>query len=354
MERLHQVISSIPEPDDLARRAARERLDQLIMPHWALGRLMDLALDLAAVYATVRPSVARKLIMVMAADHGVAAAGVSRFDPEVTVQMVQSYFAGVAGCNVLARQAGARVAVVDMGIAGVLNDAVRDLIIDRKVARGTANFLEGPAMSRDQALQALTSGIEVAMAFAPEIDLFGTAEMGIGNTTASSAMVASLCRIPADEATGRGSGLDDDQLTNKIAVVERALAVNSPDPDDPLDVLSKVGGFEIAGIAGQIIGAAAMGKPTVVDGFISTAGALVAARLAPATVDYMIASHRSMEKGHVAALRALGKEPLLDLNFRLGEGTGAAMTMNLVEGAVAILTEMATFEEAAVSRVGQF
>ena len=349
MNNLQQIIASIPAPDQQVRAQALARLEQLIMPHWALGRLMDLALDLAAIYGSIKPSVARKLVIVMCGDHGVAAAGVSRFDQEVTVQMVQGYFAGVTGCNVMARQAGAKVAVVDMGIAGQLNDVASGLIIDRKVARGTNNFLEGPAMSREQALQALNAGIEVATAFAPETDLFGTAEMGIGNTTASSAIVASLCGISAADATGRGTGLDDSQLKNKVTIVERALELNKPNSDDPIDVLAKVGGFEIAGIAGQIIGAAAQGKPTVIDGFISTAAALVAGRLAPAAIDYMIPSHRSVERGHIAALNALGKEPYLDLNFRLGEGTGASMTMNLVEGAIAILTEMATFEEASVS-----
>ncbi len=353
MELLRNTLAAITRQDQAARRLAQERLEQLIMPHWALGRLMDLALDLAGISGGITPAVKRKLILVMAADHGVAATGVSRFGQEVTVQMVQSYFAGVAGCNVLARQAGAKVAVVDMGIAGELMGAAADLVIKRKVARGTADFTRGPAMTREQAIQALEAGIEVTRAFADEVDLFGTAEMGIGNTTSSSAIVAALCRLSAAAATGRGSGLNDDQLERKIAIVEQGLAVNQPAADDPLDVLAKVGGFEIAGIAGQILGAAALRKPIVVDGFISTAGALVAAKLAPACTDFMIASHRSMERGHLAALAELGKEPLLDLNFRLGEGTGAAMAMNLVEGAVAILTEMATFAEAAVSQAAR-
>ncbi len=353
MELLRNTLAAITRQDQAARRLAQERLEQLIMPHWALGRLMDLALDLAGISGGITPVVKRKLILVMAADHGVAATGVSRFGQEVTVQMVQSYFAGVAGCNVLARQAGAKVAVVDMGIAGELMGAAADLVIKRKVARGTADFTRGPAMTREQAIQALEAGIEVTRAFADEVDLFGTAEMGIGNTTSSSAIVAALCRLSAAAATGRGSGLNDEQLERKIAIVEQGLAVNQPAADDPLDVLAKVGGFEIAGIAGQILGAAALRKPIVVDGFISTAGALVAAKLAPACTDFMIASHRSMERGHLAALAELGKEPLLDLNFRLGEGTGAAMAMNLVEGAVAILTEMATFAEAAVSQAAR-
>ncbi len=353
MELLRNTLAAISRQDQAARRLAQERLEQLIMPHWALGRLMDLALDLAGISGGITPTVKRKLILVMAADHGVAATGVSRFGQEVTVQMVQSYFAGVAGCNVLARQAGAKVAVVDMGIAGELTGVAADLVIKRKVARGTADFTRGPAMTREQAIQALEAGIEVTRAFADEVDLFGTAEMGIGNTTSSSAIVAALCRLSAAAATGRGSGLNDEQMERKIAIVEQGLAVNQPAADDPLDVLAKVGGFEIAGIAGQILGAAALRKPIVVDGFISTAGALVAAKLAPACTDFMIASHRSMERGHLAALAELGKEPLLDLNFRLGEGTGAAMAMNLVEGAVAILTEMATFAEAAVSQAAR-
>ncbi len=353
MELLRNTLAAISRQDQAARRLAQERLEQLIMPHWALGRLMDLALDLAGIGGGITPTVKRKLILVMAADHGVAATGVSRFGQEVTVQMVQSYFAGVAGCNVLARQAGAKIAVVDMGIAGELTGVAADLVIKRKVARGTADFTRGPAMTREQAIQALEAGIEVTRAFADEVDLFGTAEMGIGNTTSSSAIVAALCRLSAAAATGRGSGLNDEQMERKIAIVEQGLAVNQPAADDPLDVLAKVGGFEIAGIAGQILGAAALRKPIVVDGFISTAGALVAAKLAPACTDFMITSHRSMERGHLAALAELGKEPLLDLNFRLGEGTGAAMAMNLVEGAVAILTEMATFAEAAVSQAAR-
>jgi len=346
---LETTIAAIKGADQQARGQAKERLDQLIMPHWALGRLMDLALDLAGMCGTIKPQVGRKLILVMAADHGISAAGISRWNADTTVQMVQSYFAGVAGCNVMARQAGAEVAVVDMGIAGQLSESAQQQIIDRKIARGTRNFLEGPAMTREQALAALEAGIEVAQSFAGKVDLFGTAEMGIGNTTASAAIVSALCRMAPVEVTCRGTGLNDDQLQHKVAVVEQALAVNNPDPDDPLDVLTKVGGFEIAAIAGQIIGAAACRKPVVVDGFISTAAALIAAKLAPACCDYMIASHKSQERGHKAALAVIGKEPLLDLHFRLGEGTGAAMAMNLVEGAVAILTEMATFAEAAVS-----
>ncbi|MEA3363923.1 MAG: nicotinate-nucleotide--dimethylbenzimidazole phosphoribosyltransferase [Thermodesulfobacteriota bacterium] len=347
---LKQTINSMTGQNQAIRAQAKERLDQLIMPHWALGRMMDLALDLAGICESVRPGVKRKTIVVMAGDHGITAAGVSLFPQEVTVEMVRGFTNGVAGINVLARQAGAEVKVVDMGVAGDLSALAKGgNILDRKIAAGTDDFTKGPAMSRDQAVRALEAGISVAQELAESTDLFGTGDMGIGNTSPSSAIVATLCQLPLAEVVGRGTGLDDTQLEHKIAVLERALTLNNPDPTDPIDVLSKVGGFEIAGIAGLILGAAALKKPTIIDGFISTAAALIAGRLAPESKEYMIAAHRSVEKGQVVALADLGKEPLLDLQFRLGEGTGAAVAMNLVEGAVAILTEMATFSEAAVS-----
>jgi len=350
MDLLKKTIDSIEGQNKTSRAQAKERLDQLIMPHWALGRLMDLALDMAGICGTVRPSVERKTIVVMAGDHGITDSGVSLFPKEVTVEMVRGFVNGVAGINVLAKQAGANVKIVNMGVAGDLSTlAAGGKILGRKIAAGTNNFAEGPAMSRDQAIRALEAGISVAQELADSTDLFGTGDMGIGNTSPSSALVATLCQVPIAEVVGRGTGLDDAQLEHKIEVLEKALSLNNPDPADPIDVLSKVGGFEIAGIAGLVLGAAALKKPIVIDGFISTAGALLAGRLAPKSKEYMIAAHRSVEKGQVAALADLGKEPLLDLQFRLGEGTGAAVAMNLVEGAVAILTEMATFSEAAVS-----
>ncbi len=350
MDLLNKTINAIKGQDKAIRTQAKERLDQLIMPHWALGRMMDLALDLAGICGTVRPTVKRKTIVVMAGDHGITAAGVSLFPKEVTVEMVRGFVNGFAGINVLAKQAGATVKIVDMGVAGDLTElAKRGNIIDQKIAPGTANFAVGAAMSREQATEAIEAGIRVAHELADSTDLFGTGDMGIGNTSPSSAMVAAFCQLPVAEVVGRGTGLDDAQLEKKIIILEKALVLNHPDPADPIDVLSKVGGFEIAGIAGLILGAAAAGKPIVIDGFISTVGALLAGRLAPKSKEYMIAAHRSVEKGQVAALADLGKEPLLDLQFRLGEGTGAAVAMNLVDGAVGILTEMATFSEAAVS-----
>ncbi|MDT8335037.1 MAG: nicotinate-nucleotide--dimethylbenzimidazole phosphoribosyltransferase [Desulfurivibrionaceae bacterium] len=350
MSLFEDTIKSIEGRDEVWREKARARLEQLTMPHWALGRLMDLALDLAGMTRSLKPPVDRKAVVVMAGDHGVVAEGVSRFPQEVTPQMVGNFVNGGAGINALARQVGAQVVVVDMGVAHDISAMVESgLVIDKKIGPGTANMAEGPAMSREQAVAAIEAGIEVAQSMADGIDLFGTGDMGIGNTTPSTAIVAALTGTPVAEVTGRGTGLDDDVFNHKIAVIEKALALNKPDPLDGLDVLAKVGGFEIGGIAGLILGAAANRKPIMVDGFISTAGALIACSLAPACKDYIIAAHRSVEQGHRIMHDHLGCEPLLDLNMRLGEGTGGALAMNVVEAARRVLTEVATFEEAAVS-----
>jgi len=351
MSLLEHTIRSIAPADAAARSRARRRLEQLTMPHWALGRVMDLAEDLAGMTGLVPPPVSRKTVVTMAGDHGVVSSGVSLYPPEVTVQMVRNFVRGGAAINVLARLAGARVVVVDMGVAGDLGELAREgLVISRRVAPGTRDISRGPAMDREQAVRCLEEGIGIARELAGGTDVFATGDMGIGNTTPSSALVSVFSGVDAAVATGRGTGIDDTQFARKVGIVRQALSVNRPDPEDPVGVLASVGGFEIGGIAGLILGAAALRKPVLVDGFISTAGALVAAALAPVAAQYMIASHRSMEQGHRVALEALGKRPLLDLDLRLGEGTGAALAMNLVEAAVRILTEMATFEEAAVSR----
>jgi len=349
MNLLEQTIAGITGQDQQARKQAQARLDDLIMPHWALGKVMDMALDLAGITGTLVPRVERRKIVAMAADHGIAKSGVSAFPQEVTVQMAHGFVAGVAGVNVLARQSKTEVLLVDMGIAADLEENIASKVIKRKIDYGSDNFAEGPAMTREQAIAALEAGIEVAAQLAAETDVFGTGELGIGNTSPSTAIVSCLCGISVAEAAGRGTGLNDEQLQHKIRVIEQGLAVNQPAAADPLDVLTKVGGFDIAGIAGLILGAAYHKKPVVVDGFISTAGALLAAKLAPLCCEYMFCAHRSVEQGQMAALKELGKEPLLDLNFRLGEGTGAAVAMNLVEAAMMILTQMATFSEAAVS-----
>ena len=351
MTLLETVANSIPPADAGARARAHARLEQLSMPHWALGRLMDLAEDLAGITGSAQPPVDRKTIVTMAADHGVAARGVSRYPQEVTVQMVRNFVRGGAGINALARLAGAEVVVVDLGVAGNLSDlADAGRILSRRIAAGTRDMTAGPAMSREQAQAALEAGIAVAQDLGPTTDVFGTGEMGIGNTAPSSAIVALYSGRPVADVTGRGTGIDDAGLRRKIAMIEQALAVNAPDPADPLGVLAAVGGFEIGGIAGLILGAAAQRKPVLVDGFISTAGAILAARIAPRSLDAMIASHRSLEPGHRIALDCLGKRPLLDLDLRLGEGTGAALAMHLVEAAVRVLTDVATFDEANVSK----
>ena len=347
---LQETIDSI-EPQDQAWRAkARARLEQLTMPYWALGRLMNLAEDLAGVTRSIEPPVQRKTIVTMAGDHGVTAEGVSKYPSEVTGQMVYNFVNGGAGINALAKLNNAKVVVVDMGVAGDLSElAEAGKIVSRKIADGTANMAKGPAMTKDQAVFALEAGIKIAMDLADTTDIFGTGDMGIGNTTPSTAIVSVLAGTKVCDVVGRGTGIEDEQLKHKIKVIETALELNKPDGNDGIDVLSKVGGFEIGGIAGLILGVASLKKPVIVDGFISTAGALIAQSLTPLCTDYIVAAHNSVEPGHKAMLNKLGKFPLLDLNLRLGEGTGAALAMNLVDAAVRILTEVATFQEAHVS-----
>ncbi len=351
---ISEAATAVEAPDETWRARARARLDQLTMPRGALGRLMDLAEDLAGMTRSLDPPVARRAVVVMAGDHGVTEQGVSQYPREVTVQMVRNFAAGGAGINALAEPAGARVVVVDMGVAGDLSDLVASgRVLDRRIAPGTACMTEGPAMTREQAEAAVAAGIDVARALGPDIDVFATGEMGIGNTTPSSALVSVFCHRPPVEVTGRGTGIDDARWRHKVSVIERALEVNRPDPSDPMDALAKVGGFELAGLAGLIVGAAAQRKPVIIDGFISAAAALVAQALVPVAADYMIAAHASVECGHGAALARLGKKPLLDLGLRLGEGTGAALAFHLVDAAARVLTKIATFEEAAVSRASE-
>jgi nicotinate-nucleotide--dimethylbenzimidazole phosphoribosyltransferase len=350
MNLIEETVKTILPQDGALREQAKKRLDRLTMPHWALGRLMDLAVDLAGMTRSLHPPVERKVVVTMAADHGVAAEGVSKYPQEVTAQMVHNFIDGKAGINALARVVGARVVVVDMGVAAHLGDlAEQATIVSRRISGGTQNIANGPAMTREEAVRCIEAGIEVARGLGPSTDLFGTGDMGIGNTTPASAVAAAITGSPAIEVTGRGTGIGDEQLSHKIQIVEHALHINRPDPLDALDVLSKVGGFELGGIAGLILGAAAMKRPILLDGFPATAGALIAHRLAPMSANYMIASHKSVERGHTVMHTHLGKIPLLDLDLRLGEGTGAALAMKLVDAAVSVLTQVATFEEAGVS-----
>jgi nicotinate-nucleotide--dimethylbenzimidazole phosphoribosyltransferase len=349
---LNDVISGIKPVQASWRNIARQRLNNLAIPLGSLGQLLDVAEQLAAIKETLKPSVKKKVVVTMAGDHGVVAEGVSTCPQDVTPQMVYNFVAGGAGINVLAEAAGARVIVVDMGVAADLSPLVQQgKIIDRKVGYGTNNMAHGAAMTREQAVQTLETGIEIAGQLAAEgVELLGTGDMGIGNTTPSSAMLAAFSGLPPAEVTGRGTGIDDVTLAHKIKVIETALAVNHPDVSDPVGVLAKVGGFEIGGIAGVILGAAYYRVPVVVDGYISTAGALLAKLLAPQSVDYMLAAHQSMEYASRYMLGELGLKPLLDLHMRLGEGTGAALAMNIVEAAARVISRMLTFEEAGVAR----
>ncbi|GAB6167025.1 nicotinate-nucleotide--dimethylbenzimidazole phosphoribosyltransferase [Thermostilla marina] len=352
MLELKDVLGAIRGRDNAACEKAKARLEQLTMPHWALGRLMDLALDLAGITGDPAWSPARKAVVVLAADHGVAEEGVSKYPQEVTRQMVANICTGGAGINALADQAGCEVRVIDVGVASDTSGfETTGRLWRMPIAPGTRNMTQGPAMTREQAVAAVERGIEAARRLIDEegVDLLGVGEMGIANTTASSAVIAALTgRAPA-ETVGPGTGLSAEQVRHKVAVVQRALEVNRPDSNDPLDVLAKVGGFEIGAIAGVVLGAAYYRRPVVIDGLIASTGALIAQRLAAAAADAMIAAHRSAEPGHRIVLEALGKEPLLDLGFRLGEGTGAALATNLVDAASRLLTEVRTFAEAAVS-----
>lgn len=348
---LDETIRAIERQDAEWRARAHERLEHLTMPYWALGRLMDLAEELAGMTRSMQPPVARRTVVTMAADHGVVDEGVSKYPQAVTAQMVYNFVRGGAGINAIARTANARVVVVDMGVAGDLSDlASEGRILSCSLARGTQNIARSPAMSYEEAIGALEAGIQIAQRLAILTDVFATGDMGIGNTTPSAAIACALAGCTPQEATGRGTGIDNEALQQKIAVVRQSIETNRPKPGDGIDVLAKVGGFEIGGIAGLILGAASLRRPVVVDGFISTAGALIAQALAPASVDYMIASHESVERGHQAMLKKLGKRPLMNLEMRLGEGTGAALALCFVDAAARLLTEVATFEEASVSR----
>lgn len=345
---LTDITQRIVPPDEAAAAAARARQDTLTKPPGSLGRLEALSIQLAGVARQAQPVIKDKAIITMAGDHGVVAEGVSAFPQEVTPQMVINFLHGGAAINVLARHVGARVVIVDMGVAGDLPDHP-DLVV-KKVAPGTENMAKGPAMTREQAEQAIRAGVEVVEAeIARGLDIVGTGEMGIGNTTPSAAICAVLTGETPAVICGRGTGVDDSGLQRKVDAVERAIAVNQPDPADGLDVLAKVGGYEIGGLAGVILGAAANGIPVMVDGFISTAAAMIAVAIEPGVRPYLIAAHRSKERGHGIMLEWLQLDPLLDFDLRLGEGTGAALGISLAEAACRVLSEMATFGEAGVS-----
>jgi nicotinate-nucleotide--dimethylbenzimidazole phosphoribosyltransferase len=348
MKLLYKTIESIKPPDTAAMNEARARQDTLTKPAGSLGRLEELSIQIAGIQRKARPTIEKKAMITMAGDHGVVAEKVGNWPQEVTAQMVDNFLRGGAGINVLARHSGARIVFVDMGVASDLKPHPQLMV--KKVGHGTANICRGPAMTEAQAVEALEAGIEIVNGEAKKgLDIVGTGDMGIGNTTASSAIFAAMTGLPPEKVTGRGTGLTDEQLIHKTDCIRRALDCNKPDKSKPVEVLAKVGGFEIGGLAGVMLGAAAKRIPVVIDGFISGAAALIAMGLAPQIKDYIIAGHVSAEAGHAAMLKYMGLRPLLSLDLRLGEGTGAALGIFIAEAAVRTLNEMSTFAEAGVS-----
>lgn len=348
MDLLNSTLKNIKEINEEFYIVAQKHIDNLTKPIGSLGRLEEFARRLVAITENKNPVLDKKVIFTFAGDHGVTDEGVSAYPREVTRQMVFNLLKGGAGINVLARHAGAEVVIVDIGVDYDFADT--DRLMKFKVVRGTRNFTKEPAMTRQDAIRCIDVGIDLANGYTKKgYKIFGTGEMGIGNTTPSSAIASVLTGRPVSEVTGKGTGISDESLKNKIKIIEDGIKLNNPNPDDPIDVLSKVGGAEIGGIAGIVLGAAANRIPVVIDGFISTAGALIAYCIEPKTGDYIFAAHNSVETGHKAMLDKMGLSPIIDLNLRLGEGTGAALAMLLIEAGLKIYKEMATFGEAGVS-----
>ncbi len=349
----HEIISGIQPSDGKILDAARKHTGKLAIPAGALGRLHDISEKLCAIQGTLKPVVNKKACLVIAGDHGVAAENISIFPQTVTGEMVRNFLAGGAGINALAREVGAEVWVLDLGIIPNISPESGPAFGRwevNKIARGTANLAAGPAMSRQQAEEALHRGFNLAQeAFAAGVDLLGVGDMGIGNTTPSTAIAAVITGQPLSRLVGRGTGLDGHGLAHKQQIVHKALEINRPDPHDGLDVLAKVGGFEIGGIAGCVLAAAYYKHPVVIDGLISTAGALIAHNLCPTVNDYLFAGHCSQEPAHKIMLTHLGLEPILNLDLRLGEGTGAALAMGIVSAAARVFREVLTFEQAGVT-----
>lgn len=349
MNLLEKTCASIAEIDSKISARTQAFLDRKTKPLKSLGKLEELACILSSIQNPEILLPSKKVIVVLAADHGVVEESVSAYPQAVTAQMLLNFASGGAAINVLARQVGAEVRVVDMGVVSSVSDS--DRILVRRIGAGTKNFTLGPAMTREQATRAIETGILIAQDLAQGgANLIGLGEMGIGNTTSSSALVSAFLQLEPEKVTGYGTGINPTTYAQKIKVIKQGLQVNMPNPKDPLDVLSKLGGFEIAGLVGVALGCGAHRIPVVLDGFITSSAALVATRFQPKLTPYLIASHLSVEIGHAFVLSALNKEPLFDLQLRLGEGTGAALAMNLIEASLKILTEMATFESAGVSQ----
>ncbi len=367
MEKLN--LNAIKDLDVISMEKAKAYLDNLTKPIGSLGKLEDCAIRIAGIRRAPKSLLRRKVIFTMAGDHGVALEGVCTYPREVTQQMVYNFMSGGAAINVLARHSGCEVIVVDMGVAGEIlaspigggdNSKLPALpadrnsknFIDKKINFGTQSFLKGPAMSKNEAIDSINKGAEVFEdAFNEKpIDIVGTGDMGIGNTTPSSAIISVITGAKVSEVTGRGAGLSDESLRRKIEVIEKSIELNNPDKHDAIDILSKLGGFEIGGICGLILKAAEYSVPVVLDGFISTAAGLLAYKINPKVKDYMFSAHRSAEGGHRIALEYISLVPMLDLGMRLGEGTGSAIAIGVLDASLKILNEMATFESAGVSK----
>jgi nicotinate-nucleotide--dimethylbenzimidazole phosphoribosyltransferase len=348
MNLLQKTIKRIKNPDKKFYEAARERLRQQARPAGSLGLLEEVGARLAGIFSTLDVRLKSKIIVTCAGDHGICEEGVSLFPSEVTPQMVYNFINDGASINVLARHAGAKVRVADLGVNHDFNPDIP--MFHKKVRKGTGNFAKGPAMTRDEAIRSVEAGIEIVEELFQDgsVDILGTGDMGIGNTTPSTAIIAVYSKLPVSSLVGRGTGVDDLGLERKIKAIETGIEVNQPDSSDPLDVLAKVGGFEIGGLAGLVIGAAARSVPVVCDGLISTAGALLACEISPLAREYLFAGHNSVETGHRFMLDYLKLEPLLNLKFRLGEGTGAAIAMELIDASTRILFEIKTFDEVAI------
>ncbi len=345
---LQQLLNRIEPVDRSLSAVAQAHLDDLTKPQGSLGRLEEIALKYVLATGSLTPVLAKKKISCFAGDHGVAVEGVSAYPAEVTPQMVYNMLNGGAAINVLTRHAGVDLDVVDMGVNHDFPDMAG--LVKRKVKPGSANIAIGPAMSEEDALQAVLSGAELAVeAYKAGFHILGTGEMGIANTTPATALYSVLLDVPVESITGRGTGIDDERLKHKIGIIKQAIEVNASRSDTPFGALAALGGYEIAAITGFVLGAASCRVPVVVDGFISSSGAVVALKLCPAVEDYLFFSHLSNEQGHRVVMQKLGARPILDLDLRLGEGTGAALSMQLIEGALKIYNEMATFSGARVS-----
>ncbi|MFC4322236.1 nicotinate-nucleotide--dimethylbenzimidazole phosphoribosyltransferase [Litchfieldia salsa] len=340
-------FDSIPKLNKEMGLLVTEYINTLTKPVGSLGRLEELAISLAEMKGEAFPNVTKPGVLVFAADHGITAEGVSAYPQEVTKQMVQNFLQGGAAINVFSREIGALLEIIDIGVAG---DIEHERLIDKKIRYGTANFYKEDAMTSEEAESAINIGYDQAVEIinkGAECLILG--EMGIGNTTASSAILAVLSNKDVSTLVGKGTGISDEQLQYKVNIIKESIEKRNPNPLDPIDMIAKMGGLEIAGMAGAMLAAATYRKPILVDGFICTVAALLAKSISSTVVDYMIVTHRSVEPGHQVASSLLGKKPILDLGLRLGEGTGAAIAYPIVKSATLMLKEMATFQSAGVS-----